>query len=253
MKQNFQTINGQIGYKFFNKMLINNFYFVIFNEFMSKYNISIFKVVVLVLIIFTILLFISRIVVLLSSHSSIIPIERVTYSRIAIVFGAGLRRDKSPSPVLKDRILTAVDLYNAGIVEKILMTGDNRFDNYDEPTAMAIYAIENSIPNEDIILDFAGHSTYDSCYRALNIFNVKQAILVTQSFHLPRAIFICKQLGLDSVGVASDRRQYSLSSLLFWHLREIPASAAAILDVWMIKPLRCVGDSKPIITDQSEK
>jgi len=146
-----------------------------------------------------------------------------------------------------------VDLYKAGKVEKILMTGDNRSTDYDEPTAMSNFAIENGVPQEALVLDFAGHSTYDSCYRAKNIFHVNQAILVTQSFHLPRAIFICKQLGLDSVGVASDRRQYWPSSLLYWNFREIAASTTAILDVWIIKPLPILGDSEPIFNDKSNK
>jgi len=220
---------------------------------MSKNVLFTFKIIALLVSMFILFLFISRIVVLFSSKSSIIPFENVINSRVAIVFGAGLRRDGTPTPVLKDRILTAVDLYKAGKVEKILMTGDNRSTDYDEPTAMSNFALENGVPEEAIVLDFAGHSTYDSCYRAKNIFHVNQAILVTQSFHLPRAIFICKHLGLDSVGVSSDRRQYWPSSLLYWNFREIAASVAAVLDVWIIKPLPILGDSEPIFNDQSDE
>lgn len=233
-------------------MLITRYIFSFFNEPMSKNYLSILNIFLLLFVVLVGLLLVSRVIVSLSSKSSIIPIERITRSKIAIVFGAGLKRDRSPTAVLKDRILIAVDLYKAGKVEKLLMTGDNRFDYYDEPTAMATYAIENGVPQEDIVLDFAGRSTYDSCYRARNIFGVNQAILVTQSYHLPRAIFICKELGLDSVGVAADRRQYLPSSLLFWHLREIPASAAAILDVWLFKPLPVLGETEPIVFNQPD-
>lgn len=233
-------------------MLIEEFILLFFNESMSKKYLPIFNIFLIIFLILTLFLLVSRIIVTLSSKSSILPADRITRSKIAIVFGAGLKRDGSPTVVLKDRILTAVDLYKANKVEKILMTGDNRFDDYDEPTAMAKFAIENGIPQEDIVLDFAGRSTYDSCYRARNIFDINQAILVTQSYHLPRAIFICKELGLDSVGVAADRRKYMRSSLLFWYLREIPASAAAIFDVWLFKPLPILGESEPIIFDQPD-
>ena len=208
------------------------------------------KLLLFLLVAIVFLSFFSRIFILLTTRASIISIKSTLQSRVAIVFGAGLRRDGTPTIVLKDRIMTAVDLYKAESVEKILMTGDNRFSYYDEPTSMAKFAKENGIPQKDLVLDFAGHSTYDSCYRAKKIFGIDKAILITQSFHLPRAIFICKQLGVDALGVASDKRQYSTPSLLFWHLREIPASFAAILDVWFFKPLPILGEPEPIFRDE---
>ena len=111
----------------------------------------------------------------------------------AIVFGAGLWRDGSPSPVLQDRVATAADLYFSGKVKKILMSGDNRFIYYNEPGAMKKFALSLGVPEEDIVLDYAGRRTYDTCYRARAIFGLKEAILVTQSFHLPRALILCRR------------------------------------------------------------
>ena len=121
--------------------------------------------------------------------------------RVAIVFGAGWGWDGRPSPVLRDRIAIAADLYFAGKVEKILMSGDNRFIDYNEPGAMREYALSLGVPDTAIVLDYAGRRTYDTCYRAKEIFMLEQALLVTQSFHLPRAIYTCNQLGLPSAGV----------------------------------------------------
>ena len=109
---------------------------------------------------------------------------------VVIVFGAGLRRDGTPTTVLRDRVETAAELYRQGKVEKLLMSGDNRFVDYNEPEAMRQYALQLGIPDEDIVLDYAGRRTYDTCYRAGAIFGVKKVILVTQLFHLPRAIYL---------------------------------------------------------------
>ena len=144
---------------------------------------------------------------------------------VAIVFGAGIG-----TPVLADRVATAVSLHRQGKVRKILMTGDNSHTNYDEPEAMKASAIAAGIPKEDIACDYAGFRTYDSLYRARNIFDVKKAVLVTQGFHLPRAIFIAKHLGLSVVGIDAGLRSYG-SEQYWYSLREIVASEYAWLDV----------------------
>ena len=167
-------------------------------------------------------------------------------AKVAIVFGAGLQRDGRPTLVLRDRVAAATDLYFAGKVEKILMSGDNRFVEYNEPGAMQEYAVELGVPAEDIILDFAGRRTYDTCYRAKAIFGVQEALLVTQKFHLPRAIFTCNALGLKSTGVIADRRDYHSYSLMFWSLRELPARLIALIDVWIRHPLPVLGPFEPI-------
>jgi vancomycin permeability regulator SanA len=170
--------------------------------------------------------------------------ENVPADKAAIVFGAGLMVDGSPTSVLKDRVATAAELYNSGKINKILMSGDNRFLNYNEPGAMKIYALELGIPEEDIVLDYAGRRTYDTCYRAKEIFQLSSAILVTQQFHLPRALYTCNALGLESVGVTADLRPYRDSG--YWSIREIIASLVAFAQVHITKPEPVLGDPEPI-------
>ncbi len=172
-------------------------------------------------------------------------------ARVAIVFGAGLQRDGTPSPVLRDRVAAAADLYKAGKIEKILMSGDNRFTYYNEPGAMLGYALELGVPREDIVLDYAGRRTYDTCYRARDIFQVNQVLLVTQSFHLPRAIFTCNALGVAAVGVNADRAQYQTSVQTLWQIRELPATLVAVWDVWIGKPEPVLGNREPIFGQAS--
>lgn len=171
---------------------------------------------------------------------------------VAIVFGAGLWRDGSPTPVLQDRVATAVDLYRAGKVKKLLMSGDNRFVDYNEPAAMKRIALSLGVPAEDIVLDYAGRRTYDTCYRARAIFGVEQAVLVTQAFHLPRALYTCNRLGVDAVGVSADRRAYPSSSRFYWNVRELFASLTALLDVHVLHPSPVLGKPEPIFTDSQE-
>jgi SanA protein len=170
---------------------------------------------------------------------------------VAIVFGAGLYRDGSPTPVLRDRVATAAELYQSGKVRKLLMSGDNLLDNYNEPSAMRSYAIQLGVPEEDIVIDYAGQRTYDTCFRAREIFGITEAILVTQRFHMPRALLTCNSLGVNSVGVLSDRRAYSVASHGFWHLRELPATLVAMVDIWITHPKPILGDPEPIFPDSS--
>ncbi len=164
---------------------------------------------------------------------------------IAIVFGAGVWASGQLSAVLADRVDTAIDLYRAGKVRKLLMTGDNRFAWYNEPGAMADYARTRGVPAEDIIYDYAGRRTYDSCYRARHIFGIEQAILVTQDFHLPRAVYTCRRIGIESVGVIADRQRYS--AIGRFTLREAPALLVAWLDTNITHPEPVMGDPIPII------
>ena len=126
------------------------------------------------------------------------------------------------------------------------MSGDNRFIYYNEPGAMREYALSLGVPEEDIVLDYAGRRTYDTCYRAKAIFGLEQAILVTQAFHMPRALYICNQLGIESQGVVSDNRYFRKASRLYWNLRELPAILTALWDVNISHPLPVLGDPEPI-------
>lgn len=186
----------------------------------------------------------------LNALNKIYPAAKVPSSRVAIVFGAGLQKDGTPSPVLQDRVEAGAELYLAGKVDKLLLSGDNRFIDYNEPGAMRSFALSLGVPDEDIVLDYAGRRTYDTCYRAKYIFQVDEAILVTQSYHLPRALFICNGIGLSSTGVSADLRTYMNSSLVSWNLRELPASLIALLEVWITHPLPVMGDVEPIFPNQ---
>jgi SanA protein len=179
-------------------------------------------------------------------------VEDAPARQVAIVFGAGLRRDGSPSPVLRDRVETAAQLYFSGKVKKLLMSGDNRWEDYNEPGAMGAYALELGIPEEDIVLDFAGRRTYDTCYRARHIFQVESAALVTQGFHLPRAIYLCNVLGLPSVGVSADQRDYRQRTLFFWNIRETAATLVALWEVHVSRPLPVLGDPQPIFSQEAQ-
>lgn len=175
--------------------------------------------------------------------------ENAPHARVAVVFGAGLMRNGTPSAVLRDRVETAVELYKSGKVEKLLMSGDNRFISYNEPASMRDYAISLGVPETDIVLDYAGRRTYDTCYRTRHIFNIDQAILVTQNFHLPRAMITCGNLGIQVSGVPADVRRYKTASYLYWNLREVPATTIALWEVWVSRPLPVLGKPEPIFSE----
>ncbi|CAN5274992.1 ElyC/SanA/YdcF family protein [soil metagenome] len=158
--------------------------------------------------------------------NSITEIPTEEPPRIAIVFGAKVWDNGEASPVLYDRVVTAVELYRAGRVKKLLMSGDNPTPAYDEPTAMKRTAMELGVPESDIVLDFAGRRTYDTCYRAKEIFGVQKAILVTQEFHQARANYLCNNVGVDSIGITANRRQYEGAK--YWAFREV----FSVLSAW---------------------
>ncbi len=125
-----------------------------------------------------------------------------------IILGCLVKSSGEPSDMLSDRLERGVEIYDLGGAPKILMSGDHGRAEYDEVGAMKEYAVENGVPSEDVFLDHAGFSTYESMYRAKEIFGVKKAIIVTQGYHLYRALYIAKSLGIDAYGVASDQRTY---------------------------------------------
>lgn len=187
----------------------------------------------------------------IATQVKIHSVEDAPTAQAAIVFGAGLTRDGRPTPVLRDRVATAVDLYFAGKVEKLLMSGDNRQITYNEPAAMREYAISLGVPQEDIVLDYAGQRTYDTCYRARAIFGLDEALLVTQAYHLPRALLTCNGLGLRAEGVNADRRTYRTRSLNFWRMREVGATFVAVWDVYITQPTPILGEQEHIFPQTS--
>jgi vancomycin permeability regulator SanA len=162
------------------------------------------------------------------------------------VFGAGVWQNGEPSPVLFDRVLTAVELRRANRAGKLLMSGDNRFENYNEPQTMKETAMKLGVPESEIVLDYAGRSTYDTCYRAKEIFGITKAVLVSQEFHLDRAIYLCESLGVESVGITADRRNYGTSQTNGWARRELFAVLAAWFDLNIRKPKPILGEKELI-------
>ena len=189
-----------------------------------------------------------RLITALHASTRIASIEEAPSKPVAIVFGAGLTRDGAPTRVLRDRVETAARLYFAGKVEKLLMSGDNRFVEYNEPQAMKDYALNLGVPEDAIVLDYAGRRTYDTCYRAGDIFQVEEAILVTQSFHLPRALYTCNQLGIAATGVAAENHYFLKRSRAYWNLRELIATPVALWEVHISQPLPVLGDPEPIFS-----
>lgn len=126
-----------------------------------------------------------------------------------VVLGAGINFDGSPSDILKDKLNIAIDLYDAGVAPKIIMSGDNSESSYNEVMAMCNYAILQGVSPDDIFCDHAGLSTYDSMYRVRHVFGVNRCIIVTQNYHLYRALYDARSFGIDAHGVPSDLREYA--------------------------------------------
>ena len=161
-----------------------------------------------------------------------------------LVLGAGLLPDGSPSLMLAERIQQGVDLYEAGAAPKLLMSGDHTRPAHDEVNAMKDAALARGVPSEDVFMDHAGIATYDSFYRARDIFSVKKLIIVTQAYHLPRALWIARRMGLEAVGVACDTRRYA--GQLNRDVREILARDKDFFKCILLPPPRYLGEAIPI-------
>ncbi|MGW2635667.1 SanA/YdcF family protein [Streptomyces sp. NPDC001348] len=151
---------------------------------------------------------------------------------VAVVFGAGLW-DGEPSPYLAHRLDAAVRLYRAGRVKVVLVTGDNSRKEYDEPDAMRAYLTKRGVPRSRVVSDYAGFDTWDSCVRARKIFGVDRAVLISQGFHIRRAVALCEAAGIDSYGVGVDAKHD-----VTWYYggtREVFAAGKAALDA-VFKP-----------------
>jgi len=153
--------------------------------------------------------------------------------RVALIFGARVNKNGTLTPILQDRVLGGVALYKAGKVQKLLMSGDSGKYDYNEVAAMTRVAEAVGVPKEDIAIDYAGFSTYESCYRAKSVFNLTDAVLVTQSYHMPRALFTCRHLGVDAVGYALP--DWTLYPNLRWAYtwRELLASTKALGELYI--------------------
>lgn len=178
-----------------------------------------------------------NIIVLLSAQSRIVDIEEAkalgSFDCI-LVLGAGVWRNNRPSHVLEDRLKIGIEAYCAGVSDKLLMSGDHGRNNYDEVNVMKSFAMDCGIPSENIFMDHAGFSTYESMYRARDVFSAHRVLIVTQKFHMYRVLYIANALGLEAYGLTSDLREYTNAT--YSQLRE---SLARVKDFFMVifKPL----------------
>jgi len=168
-------------------------------------------------------------------------VSKLPETRVAIVYGAGLNpMATEPSSVLQDRIMTAVELYKSGKIQKILMSGDNRFKDYNEPQVMIKIAKENGVSIFDLQADYAGRRTYDTCYRAKAIFGIDKAILITQDYHLTRALYTCNILGIDAIGYIADKKIYN--NIEYYATRDLFATVKAYWDLYVDPPEVVLGE-----------
>ncbi|HOV80483.1 MAG TPA: ElyC/SanA/YdcF family protein [Bacillota bacterium] len=166
-----------------------------------------------------------------------------------LVPGAYVFPDGTVSFMLNDRLIEACELYKRGKAEKILVSGDHGRKNYDEVNAMKNFLKDKNIPEKDIFMDHAGFNTYESIYRARDVFQVKEVIIVTQEYHLMRAVFIARELGLEAYGVASDRHDYG-EVMTIYRLREVVARNKDFFNAKFLKPQPAfLGEVIPVTGD----
>lgn len=164
-----------------------------------------------------------------------------------LVLGAGVREDGTPSPLLQERLEMSVHLYELGASAKILMSGDHGRADYDEVNKMKEYAVKNGVSSHDVFMDHAGFSTYESMYRARDVFQVKKLIIVTQQYHLYRALYVAEKLGLEAYGVAADQMVYN--GQWYRELREILARNKDFIHTWLRPKPNYLGDVIPVNGD----
>lgn len=201
---------------------------------------------IIVIIIIAIIVFGINLYVKISTNKQII--KENDYTELSdvdciIILGAGIWGDK-PSPMLEDRLLEGIKLYQNSVSDKIIMSGDHGRKEYDEVNIMKNYAIEKGIPSENIFMDHAGFSTYESIYRAKDIFEAKKVVIVTQEYHLYRALYIANQLGLEAYGVGADPRQYVGAT--FREIREILARDKDFIKCIFKPEPTYLGDTIPV-------
>lgn len=179
----------------------------------------------------------------------ILSVKDVPTADAILVLGAYVFPDGNTSAMLSDRLSQGYELYEAGKAPKILVSGDHGQKDYDEVNAMKSFLMNKGVPSQDIFMDHAGFSTYESIYRARDIFLVNKVIIVTQEYHLKRAVFLAREMGLEAYGVASDQHNYG-QAMLFYRVREIVARDKDFLWVKIFKPKPTfLGDTIPVFGD----
>ena len=184
----------------------------------------------------------------IGTRSSTYMLDDAPSAQTALVLGASVSSDGTLSPVFKARADAAIALYAAGKVSKILVSGDNSTVSHNEVNPVRIYLLSNGVPDEDIFLDHAGFDTYSSMYRARDIFGVSSMLIATQSFHLPRALFLAHALGITAWGVRADTGGSRIAN---W-VRELFANEKAVFEVLLKQRPKYLGDQIPITGDGRE-
>ncbi len=203
---------------------------------------KIIKICLIIILIGCLYTFFVNLIVVLSTKKQI----NTSHAEAILVLGAGVW-DGEPSPMLRDRLDEAIILYYEHKAPKIIMSGDHGKDEYDEVNVMKEYAIKNGVPSEDIFMDHAGFSTYDSIYRAKEIFETKNIIIVTQKYHLYRSLYIANNLNINATGVEANHRRYTGAT--FREVREFLARNKDFLKC-IIKPKpKYLGDVIPVSGD----
>jgi vancomycin permeability regulator SanA len=184
-------------------------------------------------------------------------VDRAEPRPVALVLGAGLRSDGRPTGLLARRLDLAAELYRRGTVQAVLASGARIVDSnergsrngvYDEPAAMRAHLIATGVPAAKIVSDPAGFRTWDSCIRAHDVFGVRAAVVVTQNFHLPRAVALCRAADIDAIGVGDPSLQARRLSTVYGYLREVPAAVKAVTDLLRRPAPRRVDPAQPDIT-----
>lgn len=169
---------------------------------------KVLKILLLLTVLVCFFIIVINLVVVYSTEGNILTNDdsRLQDADYILVLGAAVWQNKRPSYILEDRLLTGIEVYRAGYAPYILLSGDHGKENYDEVSVMKNFTVGNGVHENHVVLDLKGFSTYASCYNARQYFKVKKLIIVTQKYHLHRALYIAKALGIDAYGVASDRR-----------------------------------------------
>jgi len=177
-------------------------------------------------------------------------ISKLPEKQAVIILGAFVRGDML-SNVLEDRVVMGLEIYNSHKCEKILLSGDHGKVDYDEVNGMRLYILSNyeNVPEEDIFLDHAGFDTYDSLYRAKEIFEIENAVIVTQDFHINRAVYIARKLGIDAVGFSVNQEKYHKILQLRWRSREVLSRIKAFFDIKVHSKPKYLGEIIPIKGD----
>ena len=186
---------------------------------------------------------VTNVVTIVGSKGSIVSADEASISSAdaIVVLGASVFADGTPSGILQDRLDDGIALYFAGVAPKLIMSGDNGTESYNEVRVMKQYAIAQGVPSEDIFCDHAGFSTYESMYRAKYVFGCQRIVVATQTYHLYRALWSAKSLGMQATGVPSDYREYQKQ--LQYDIREVPARTKDFFKALFRVPSTYVGDA----------